>query len=110
VFLNRTPPGIVAARTARSTMRSADGVFIANHRSLLGDIASSAGTPEAGLRRQRRQAHLDCRIERANGVASCGRFRPSLRHPSNGKAGDPFVDSTHRLWSCQSGTTWKQLA
>jgi len=26
------------------------------------------------------------------------------------KAGDPFVDSTHRLWSCQSGTTWKQLA
>ena len=40
------------------------------------------------------------------------RLQPSslTTHPTKGKAGDLFVDSAHRLWFCQGGTTWKQLA
>jgi hypothetical protein len=31
-------------------------------------------------------------------------------HPASGQPGDFFVDSSHRLWHCKGGTTWKQLA
>jgi len=34
----------------------------------------------------------------------------SATHPASGKAGDFFVDTSHRLWFCKGGTTWKQLA
>jgi hypothetical protein len=31
-------------------------------------------------------------------------------HPGSGKAGDLFVDKSHRLWFCKGGTIWVKLA
>jgi hypothetical protein len=40
------------------------------------------------------------------------RLQPSsaATHPSSGKPGDLFVDTSKRLWFCKGGTAWKQLA
>ena len=40
------------------------------------------------------------------------RLQPSVlaTHPASGQAGDLFVDASRRLWFCQGGTAWKQIA
>jgi hypothetical protein len=35
---------------------------------------------------------------------------PDSSHPSSGRAGQLFVDSSKRLWFCRVGTDWRQLA
>lgn len=34
----------------------------------------------------------------------------AVSHPAVGKAGDLYVDKSHRLSYCKGGTTWRQLA
>jgi len=50
-------------------------------------------------------------IEFISNVAQL-RLQPSTlgTHPASGQAGDLFVDASKRLWFCQGGTVWKQLA
>jgi hypothetical protein len=47
-----------------------------------------------------------------SGMAAQVRLLPSTAstHPHSGKAGDLFVDASHRLWFCKGRTTWKLLA
>ncbi len=47
----------------------------------------------------------------AAGGAAQLRLMPSsaATHPASGLAGDLFVDSSHHLWFCLGGTTWKQI-
>jgi hypothetical protein len=47
-----------------------------------------------------------------SGAAASVRLMPSTgtTHPHSGKAGDLFVDASHRLWFCKGGTTWVKIA
>jgi hypothetical protein len=79
------------------------------------------GPPKTGVYGSADQDANSVGVRGASPTGRGGRFKgrkaqirldPSAAatHPASGAAGDLFVDSSHRLWFCKGGATWKQLA
>jgi hypothetical protein len=98
-------PGISGASITGTGVR---GTSFGTADGVVGEVDLSGASTAAGVRGRNAKGR--------GGVFSGGkaqvRLEPGTRtsHPTSGVGGDLYVDQQKRLWFCQGGSNWKQIA